>query len=206
MTKRLESSKKTLEKVLAEYEKQQHDITELQRQLDEVTRAQKAFEASLAEIKLISLSEAQNAEYNKRKEKAFMETAKQQQQLTQLTRLQKQDIESRDALEVKRKELHTRMQQLEEAVSQLSERKDKMKAFVEENRKNQEQLKKELEELQESNRVNTERQKELTEALEDIQTQLRAAKSENIQNERDVRFAESVDSLKRYRTADDTTC
>jgi len=197
VSKRLESAKFSVEKIKIEYEKQEKEKEDLRRLLSEVTEASKQFEGNLSEIITISFSEEQIAEYNTRKEKAYSTTAKQQQQLNQLTRQQKQDLDARETLKVKRNELQTRLQQLEQTLQQLIERRDKMAAFIEENREKQEQLKKELLEIQQTNLINSERQRTLTGALENVQTQLREAKSETIQNERDIRFAETVDALKR---------
>ena len=135
-TKRLEESAKEEDALKEEFEEQQKEVEALESELEAIIQRSKEFEAELkrrAGEERLQLQEDQIEEFNAkyilpsvfsplahavlipglsfltiRKEEAGLQTTKLKQEVEQITRQQKLDLERRDALEAKLNELKAR--------------------------------------------------------------------------------------------------
>eukprot|EP01117_Protostelium_nocturnum_P006632 TRINITY_DN2388_c0_g1_i1.p1 TRINITY_DN2388_c0_g1~~TRINITY_DN2388_c0_g1_i1.p1 ORF type:complete len:1232 (-),score=660.40 TRINITY_DN2388_c0_g1_i1:54-3749(-) len=195
---KIQQSKKSLAKATEEHDRHATTVKDLKSQLKAIEGEKKELQKHEEDLnKQINFNGDQLAEYNSLKEKVYQSSAKQQQTLAQLNREQKQDEETRDNLERRRIEFEGKYKQAESVLAVLSTRRDGMKEFIETNRQKYEELKKRLSDLKETHTTNSTRQKEITEELATVTEELKEAKFELKQNERDLRFKETVESLKR---------
>ena len=198
--KRLETSKSSEDKINEEYNKQQETIKTLQIEIKQVEKAMKEFEEQVAKqtkTKKIKLVEEQIQEYNKRKEESIKETSEYQQQYSHYLRIQQQEKETLDKINSRINELKTRQTQIEMNNNKWEERRNKFNVTIEENKSKLAQLKQQQSEIQEQIKNDKEKQMEYTKQIERIQSDLGEAKADRKQTERETKYNEAIETLKR---------
>ncbi|PRP86269.1 structural maintenance of chromosomes 1A [Planoprotostelium fungivorum] len=195
---RLSQSKKSLAQINEEDKRQKKTVKDLKKQLDDVEAAQKRFEDQIEEdITQVTFTDEQIATYNEKKQEVYRDTAADQQNLARLKRNQKSDTESLESLTQKLEEYKGKMKQIQVILEQLNSRQTKMQEFIDTHTQKSDELKEKMESQKKQNQSNDSRQKELSAQLETIQEKLREAKGAVRQSEREVRFRETLDALKR---------
>lgn len=200
ITQRLESSVKSAKKQQADFDEQRNEINALETELDEVRKKASDFEAQVqereAQEKLV-LSEEQQEEYNNRKQEAGRETAPIKQELEGLIRQQRLDSEMRDTSEAKLRDLQARKKHLAETEEQYERRYSKVQEFIDQTEAKKRELEEELASVSAANKAASEQQEKLMAQLEDIHEQLNEAKVDIRSDQREIRFREALESMKR---------
>jgi structural maintenance of chromosome 1 len=196
----LESSVKSAKKQQADFDEQRNEINALETELDEVRKKASDFEAQVqereAQEKLV-LSEEQQEEYNNRKQEAGRETAPIKQELEGLIRQQRLDSEMRDTSEAKLRDLQARKKHLAETEEQYERRYSKVQEFIDQTEAKKRELEEELASVSAANKAASEQQEKLMAQLEDIHEQLNEAKVDIRSDQREIRFREALESMKR---------
>jgi structural maintenance of chromosome 1 len=196
----LESSVKSAKKQQADFDEQRNEINALETELAEVRKKAKDFEAQVqereAQEKLV-LSEEQQEEYNNRKQEAGRETAPIKQELEGLVRQQRLDSEMRDTSEAKLRDLQARKKHLAETEEQYERRYSKVQEFIDQTEAKKRELEEELAPVSAANKAASEQQEKLMAQLEDIHEQLNEAKVDIRSDQREIRFREALESMKR---------
>lgn len=199
-SKKLDDSKKALAKTKKNAEKQQQEICELERELDEVNEMSGKYDEELAKEaqgQSVDLMDSQMSEYNKLKEKAGKKAAAVQSQLDKINREQKSDKESMLQSTQRRNDLQSRQRELEEQKVQYEQRVSACDDYVKSNVEKMEALKNEYQTLSKSVKVANQRHMELNTLLEETQKQLSEAKADKTEDTRSKKKAELIDNLKR---------
>jgi structural maintenance of chromosome 1 len=197
---RLDSSAKSATKLQADFDEQRKEVNALETELSEVRKKAGDFEAQVqereAQEKLV-LSEDQLEQYNKRKQEAGRETAPIKQELEGLIRQQRLDTEMRDTSDAKLRDLQARTKHLSETEEQYERRYSKVQEFIDQTEAKKKELEGELATVSAANKAASEQQEKLMAQLEEIHEQLNEAKVDIRSDQREIRFREALESMKR---------
>lgn len=148
LSKRIEASRQSLQKVNEEISKHQATITSLEQSIKELEASTEEFERqALEEGGIKTLKSNEITTYYKMKEQVYSKTSSQQQQLSKLNLELKQEQETQKSLISKKKELETRNEQLNEVLAQLKDRFEKMESFYEQTEETKNELTTKFEQL-----------------------------------------------------------
>jgi structural maintenance of chromosome 1 len=198
--KRLEANRRTLQQLEEDQAKHAEKIKALNNDLATLKQQEKDAETDFKkreqEFK-VQLSDIQLAELRKIKEEAVAKSAADRQELSKLERTQQADRDSRERLQRKLDEFEGQYKQWEQERDKFVQRKERIQVVVTESTASLNEHKLELDESLRSSATAKARQQELQEQLITIYDQLRGAKSASKESERERKFKECLETLKR---------
>eukprot|EP01135_Chromosphaera_perkinsii_P000901 Nk52_evm64s152 gene=Nk52_evmTU64s152 len=199
---RLEQSKKNFKKAEATHANHSEEITALERELEEIVNVAKDYEAyilkqSEEQEEDMSLQEDLLEEYNALREEATRKTVNMRKEIEKIKREQTTSKAEIERLNGKKDELTERKEHLIESGKQLEQRKEKLEVYVNSNIQTVNKLKNELVVLSKTVKEAAERHRNITQKLEMCQSQLREAKADRMENERDAKMNDCLANLKR---------
>ncbi|XP_027176320.1 structural maintenance of chromosomes protein 1 [Coffea eugenioides] len=188
-----ELNKKKEEKLrhVEEMAKLQNDLQDLIKQLDDLReKGQDAGEK-------LQLADSQLETYHHIKEEAGMKTAKLRDEKEVLDRQQHADIEAQKNLEENLQQLKNRKQELEAQEKQMQARLVKILGTVDKQREELARVRKEQREMKDKLDGSKRKHEMLKTKIDELEQQLRELKADRHENERDVRFTQAAETLKR---------
>ncbi|XP_043715175.1 structural maintenance of chromosomes protein 1 isoform X2 [Telopea speciosissima] len=195
---KIKSSKKDLDRKKDEQKKHVELIEQLKNDLQDVSaKLNDLHEKGQDGVGKLQLADDQLKEYNRIKEDAGMKTAKLRDEKEVQDRQQHADIEAQKNLEENLQQLRNREQELGSQEEQMHIR---LRKIVDALGKHEEELvhvRKELRAMQDNHRESRNKQESLKLKIREIDDQLRELKADRHENERDARFSQAVETLKR---------
>ncbi|KAL3531229.1 hypothetical protein ACH5RR_010551 [Cinchona calisaya] len=190
-SKELNKKKEEKHRHVGEMKKLQNDLQDLVKQLDEL-RA-KGHDAG----EKLQLADSQLETYHQIKEEAGMKTAKLRDEKEVLDRQQHADSEAQKNLEENLQQLKNRKQELESQEKQMQTRLKKILGTVEKHREELTRVRKEQREMKDKLDGSKRKHEMLKTKIDELEKQLRELKADRYENERDARFSQAVETLKR---------
>ncbi|XP_009766461.1 structural maintenance of chromosomes protein 1 [Nicotiana tabacum] len=190
-TKDLDKKREEKRRHADEVKKLQSDLRDITKQLDEVR--QKSQEAGGK----LQLADSQLETYHQIKEEAGMKTAKLRDEKEVLDRQQRADIDAEKNLEENLQQLENRKHELESQEKQMQTR---LKKILDAVKKHDEELKRvneEQREMKNNLRRSKDKYDNLRKRMDEVEDQLRELKAERHETERDAKFSQAVETLKR---------
>jgi len=198
-SKKLEESKKSLQKIEKKAGKQKDEIVELQKELEEVNELSEKYDREVTEQsqgQTVELMGTQMAEYNKLKEKAGRKATGIQTHLDKVNREQKTEEEQLVHMQQRKNDLESREQELEEQKQQYLQRVTACEDYEKTNTHKLAELKKEYDQVSKSVEQANTRYQELNAALEDVQKEISEVKADKSESARQEKKEEFVKNLK----------
>lgn len=195
----IKSNEKKVSRRQQQLDSQNKEVESLEKQLTDVREEQRTLEEEIteAETEDLQLTAEQQQEYSRLKQQAGIQTVTLRQQLDRLTLQQSSANKSQQNSAKKCAQLKLRVEQLEEQKRQLGSRIDRLREQIEEFRSDEREKRQYFDSLRTQRRDRTDRKLELETEIEQIANQLRDARVDREQNERDLKFQESLESMKR---------
>ncbi len=200
LNKKIERNREKEVSLQRELETQRADLATLEQQLHEIQRTRKDWEADVKrqqQEKTVALDEQQLERYNELKEEATRATVQDQNKVTELRTRQMLKQEELAALTAKEEALNARRADLEQDLRAVQARVAQQKAVAEETAAKVEDLDKSVAEKERRRREATEMRDAVTAQLSAVQDELREEKMERKQSERETRFLQTLEALKR---------
>ncbi|KAJ4968684.1 hypothetical protein NE237_015385 [Protea cynaroides] len=195
---KIRSSQKDLNRKKEEQKKHVELIEQLKNDLQDVSgKLNDLHEKGQDGVGKLQLADDQLKEYNRIKEDAGMKTAKLRDEKEVQDRQQHADIEAQTNLEENLQQLINREQELDSQEEQMQIR---LRKILDALGKHEEELirtRKELRAMQDNHRESRKKQESLKAKIGEIEDQLRELKADRHENERDARFSQAVETLKR---------
>ncbi|GMI98700.1 TITAN8, STRUCTURAL MAINTENANCE OF CHROMOSOMES 1 [Hibiscus trionum] len=145
----------------------------------------------------LPLDDDKLTEYFKIKVNAGMKTAKLRDEKELLDRQQHTDIEAQKNLDENLQQLNDREHELEAQEDQMRARLKKILDTSAKQKDELADLKKELRDMQDKHQKSRSKHENLKSKIAEIENQLRELKADRYENERDAKFSEAVETLKR---------
>jgi structural maintenance of chromosome 1 len=199
LEKTLETQKKELEKNSTLISHQSEEIKQVESQIKQVKRESAEFEKnlSLSEKKEIKFADKQLDEYNKLKTQAGTQTITLSQELGKLKEEYSSLMNHRETLTIKMEQLDTRKTQLIKSHADLEDRLSKLQELISTTTLDLEKKKSSKTTLEKQNVEIVKKKDKIESQLLEIKDKLARYKMERKENERDVRFNEALESMKR---------
>ena len=198
--KKIQTFEERLEKLGLERKSQMKEIKSLEYELSQVqsvaSHFEKQHENELSQYQL-SLTPAQETQFQKLKAEASKTTAKLSQELAVFKSQQNIAVEKIESLKINRTELEERRQRLQESLHGLVERKSNVTGHAERLSTELESNRKQLNSLRGDNERFRQKQEELQKNIEELEEFLQSARVSNRENEREKAQKETLDTLKR---------
>eukprot|EP00958_Prasinococcus_capsulatus_P004389 scaffold406_cov391-Prasinococcus_capsulatus_cf.AAC.18 len=197
-TRRYSSSEKTVSKLKDEHKRREDQIEQLKAMLEQVEQTSEEFEKQAKADKgdKLKLDEKHLKQYNKKKEEAGSQTFKLRKDKEVLeSKLQIEQEQLKD-LEEKIAELEARVTQIEEQGSESSSRKAQLEGEADTASDALKAKEQQMVEMREQNRQQRSKQEHIQRQLEEVDGQLREAKADRIENDRDAKAAEALQKMK----------
>lgn len=199
LTKKIEREREKVTALQRERTTQKDELEVLEQQLFELQQTRKEWDAEVArqQSQNVALDDAQLQQYNTLKEQATRASYQERNQLNELRTAHMMREGELSALLAKEEALTRRRADLEQDRRAVSARLQQQEAFAEETRRKVAELQA-SKEAAETRRVDALREREqLTEALQTMQEQLRDEKMDRKQAEKEQRFQQTLETLKR---------
>ncbi|KAK9820343.1 hypothetical protein WJX72_009251 [[Myrmecia] bisecta] len=200
LAKRMKVAERELADNRGKQEEQTARIAKLQEDFEAITAAQEQLEEDLREKAgegKLQFDDQLLSEYNRIKEEAGAKTCKLQQDLDQLALTYQADTEAQATLEDTIKAITQQLQQLEANQATAQAHRDKMVIDLQENKKLLKDKKHERGVITDNNRRAGAQREYTAQKLAEVEGQLKNAKADRKENERERKAAEALDSMKR---------
>lgn len=198
LSSRIKSTSKELDKKKEEKKKHMNEIKKLEDDLRDLTNQLLDFrERGRDDGGKLQLADSQLETYNRIKEDAATKTGKLRDKKEVLDRQQLADIEAQKNLEENLQQLRNRKQELESQEKQMQTRLKKIRDAI--GKHNEELTRLRKEQIDMKKRLGDSRGKHemLKAKIREIENQLRELKADRHENERDARFSQAIETLKR---------
>ena len=207
VVKKLRSNEAKMKQVAEQHAAHEGEIAKLQSESDEKKKELEAFEADASKKQgggkggkggkgKGQVMGGLTDEYNKLKAEAGKQSARLEQEKVTLERKRAAEADSLLALETEVKELNRRMQQLEAERVELDRSHDEKKEALASLKKDLQSHTKHAKELSSVHKKNTARRDHLVKKSEELEGQMREAKSYRKEKERDARMLSAINNLK----------
>jgi len=201
LEKKIAAEKKTQTKITKEAEMREETLKALEKEIAEYTETEEHLQQEYDDLKKqseFSLTEDQEAEYERIREAAVVASAKPRQTLGAANRKLDSARAKAATLSEEMKELMARKHDVSNKVKELTERKDILEESIEKTKKELQSRKDELESLQKSIQEDREKRIAIDAELEQINHRLRDMRDDRRSTDNEARIEETIASLKRY--------
>jgi len=195
--KLLEKYQTGAEKAKGTAKQQRKEIKDIEKELADVEKQLGKLD-EVKEVGELKLAAGELKKYNELKEQVGAKTAPTRQQLDHIKRAYTLDKDSVTNLESQLATLSSRKAGLEEQISKLQVRADKMEAHRTETQETYDAKQTQLEKTTEGTKSSSLRRAALTEQLEEVKSQILDAKADRSNTERQQRTMETLESLKAH--------
>lgn len=195
---KLHSARQKREELKEMKEKEEEENDQLKAMIEELEKKKERKEEELEErSKKIQLTPKQKEAYSKAKQQVESKTSKEKQEVNTLETKAQQLQEQVNDIDTSLSQLLSRKQLLEERETELMERKRKVDVFIGETEKKIQALSLQIDNLNSDSKNSSEKREELVNTLNQVQEEIRNAKSERKESEREKLLSELVEKMKR---------